>query len=132
MENAGQSMRCLFHEASFENHITLMNVNVHGPYKHMQLVLPHMINNKSGQIIGITSQAAKLSTAFRSSYAASKAAFIGIMDSLRSELKPYGIGVCNVMPGYIRTNISKNALGAEAGKKFGKVDKNIEAGMEVE
>ena len=98
----------------------------------MQLVLPHMINNKSGQIIGITSQAAKLSTAFRSSYAASKAAFIGIMDSLRSELKPYGIGVCNVMPGYIRTNISKNALGAEAGKKFGKVDKNIEAGMEVE
>jgi short-subunit dehydrogenase len=122
-------MRSYFVESAFDNHLTLMNVNVHGPFRHMQLLLPHMLTNRCGQIVGITSQAAKLSTAFRSSYAASKAAFIGIMDSLRSELKPYGVRVCNIMPGYIRTNISKNAFGAEAGKKFGKVDSNIEEGM---
>ncbi len=85
-----------------------------------------MLKNKSGQIIGITSQAGKLSTAYRSSYCGSKAAFIGIMDSLRSELSPFGIRVCNVMPGYIKTNISINALGSGAGEKFGKTDTNIE------
>jgi len=101
-------------------------VNVNGPYRHLQLVIPHMIKNKSGQIIGITSQAGKISTAYRSSYGGSKAAFIGIMDSLRSELTPHGIRVCNVMPGYIKTNISINALGSGAGEKFGKTDTNIE------
>jgi short-subunit dehydrogenase len=50
----------------------------------MQAVLPHMIKNKSGQIIGVSSQSGKISPAFRTSYCGSKAAFIGIMDSLRS------------------------------------------------
>jgi short-subunit dehydrogenase len=50
----------------------------------MQVVLPHMIKNKAGQIIGISSQSGKISPAFRTSYSGSKAAFIGIMDSLRS------------------------------------------------
>jgi len=33
------------------------------------------------------------------------------------------------MPGYIKTNLSKNALAAKAGEKFGKTDINIEQGM---
>lgn len=45
-----------------------------------------MIKNKSGQIVAITSAAGKLATTFRSSYAGSKHALIGIFDSLRSEL----------------------------------------------
>jgi short-subunit dehydrogenase len=43
-----------------------------------------MIKNKSGQIVGITSVQGKLGTAYRSSYAGSKHAFVGILDSLRS------------------------------------------------
>ena len=74
-----------------------------------------MIKNKSGQIVGISSLSGKLSTAYRSSYGGSKHAFIGIMDSLRTELQPHGIKVCNVMPGYIKTNLSKNALAGSPG-----------------
>lgn len=95
----------------------------------MQVVLPHMIKNKAGQIIGVSSQSGKISPAFRTSYCGSKAAFIGIMDSLRSELRPYGIRVCNIMPGYIKTNLSQNALSASAGEKFGKTDEKIGHGM---
>jgi short-subunit dehydrogenase len=69
---------------AFENHLALFDVNVNGPYRHMQVVLPHMIKNKAGQIIGVSSQSGKISPAFRTSYSGSKAAFIGIMDSLRS------------------------------------------------
>ena len=122
-------MRCEFVDYPFENHQRLFEVNVNGPYNHLQSVVPIMIKQKKGQIVGISSLAGKLATAYRTSYAGSKHAFIGIMDSLRTELKPYGIRVCNIMPGYIKTNISKNALAAEVGKAFGKTDTNIESGM---
>jgi short-subunit dehydrogenase len=64
----------------------------------------------SGQIVGISSLSGKFSIPYRSSYVSSKHALIGLMDSLRTELHPYGIKICNVMPGFIKTNISKNAL----------------------
>jgi short-subunit dehydrogenase len=115
VENAGLSMRCEFINYSFENHISLFDINVHGPFNHLQAVIPHLIKNKGGQIVGVTSLAGKLATAYRTSYSGSKHAFIGILDSLRSELKPYGIGVCNLMPGYIKTNLAKNAFSSGAG-----------------
>ena len=77
-------MRCALAEYSFENHKSLFEVNVHGPFRHIQAVLPHMISHKSGQIVGVSSLAGKLATAYRSSYAGSKHAFIGILDSLRA------------------------------------------------
>lgn len=93
----------------------MFDVNVNGPFRHIQTILPHMIKNKGGQIVGITSIQAKLATAYRSSYAASKHALLGILDSLRSELADKNIVVTNILPGYIKTNISKNALGSGAG-----------------
>jgi dehydrogenase/reductase SDR family protein 7B len=130
IENAGVSMRCEFTNYAFENHISLFDVNVHGPYNHIQAFVPHMIKHKSGQIVGISSLSGKISTAYRSSYGGSKHALIGILDSLRTEFQPYGIKVCNVMPGYIKTNISKNAMSSGAGQKFGVTDGNIEKGMD--
>lgn len=84
VENAGVSMRCEFKDYPFENHLALFDVNVNGPYKHIQSVLPHMIKNKSGQIVGISSVSGKVAPAFRSSYAGSKHALIGILDAIRT------------------------------------------------
>lgn len=84
IENAGISMRCEFKDYDFKNHLSMFNVNVNGPYLHLQCVVPHMIKNKSGQIVGITSVQGKLGTAYRTSYAGSKHALIGILDSLRT------------------------------------------------
>lgn len=122
-------MRCEFVNYSFENHVSLFDINVHGPYNHLQALVPHMIKHKSGQIVGVTSLAGKLSTAYRSSYGGSKHAFIGILDSIRSELRPFGIRVCNVMPGYVKTNLPKNAYAGKPGEKFGKTDLLIDNGM---
>jgi short-subunit dehydrogenase len=44
----------------------------------------------------------------------------------------HNIKITTILPGYVKTNISKNALAAEAGKSFGKTDTNIEKGMDVE
>lgn len=103
-------MRCLFQDYHFGNHLQMYNTNVHGPYRHMQCILPHMIRNKSGHLVAITSISAKLCSSLRSSYAGSKNALVGIMDSLRSEVHQYGIKVTNIMPGYVSTSLSKNAL----------------------
>ena len=108
-------MRCAMEDYEFSNHVSSFNVNVHGPYRHIQCVLKHMIKNRSGHIVGITSAAGKLATIYRTSYAGSKHAFIGILDSLRSEVHPFGINVTNVMPGYVATNISVNAYGSGSG-----------------
>ena len=74
-----------------------------------------MIKNKSGQIVGITSVQGKISPPFRTSYAGSKHAIIGILDSLRCQLFDDNIQVTNIMPGYVNTNLSKNAFAANAG-----------------
>ena len=118
VENAGVSMRCEFKDYSFKNHIQMFDVNVHGVFNHIQCFIDHMIKHKSGQIVGISSVASKLATAYRSSYAGSKHAINGILDSLRTEFHPYGITVTNIMPGYVKTNISKNAFSSAAGEKF--------------
>lgn len=123
-------MRCEFENYCFENHTGMFDINVHAPFNHLQAVLPHFIKQGGGQIVGITSLAAKLAKAYRSSYAGSKHAFLGILDSLRSEVAPYGIKVCSILPGYIKTNLSKNALGAGKGERFGKNDENNQKGME--
>jgi NADP-dependent 3-hydroxy acid dehydrogenase YdfG len=77
-------MRCEFLDYSFENHLALFDINVHGPFNHLQAVVPHMVKHKTGQIVGITSQSGKVNPVLRSSYGGSKHALIGILDSLRS------------------------------------------------
>lgn len=129
VENAGVSMRCKFKDYSFDNHVNMFDINVHGPFLHIQCLIDHMIKNKSGQIVGITSAAGKLASTYRSSYAGSKHAFIGILDSLRAEVRDDGISVTNIMPGYISTNLSKNALVGKSGHKLGYTDKNIANGL---
>ncbi len=118
-------MRCLFEKYHFNNHLSMYDTNVHGPYRHMQCLLPHMIKNRAGRIVGVTSVSAKLCSSLRSSYAGSKNAFVGIMDSLRSEVHQYGLGVTNIMPGYVSTKLSRNALVSGEGKKLGYTDSNI-------
>lgn len=84
VENAGVSMRCEFKDYNFQNHLSMFDVNINGPFLHIQSFLSHMIKNKSGQIVGITSVQGKLATCYRSSYASTKHAFIGLLDSLRA------------------------------------------------
>ena len=56
---------------------------------------------------------------FRSCYAASKHALQAFMDCLRAELAQNNIDVTVVSPGYLKTNISKNALTAQKGDVYG-------------
>src|SRR5690606_37013915 len=73
----------------------------------------------------------EVATPRRSSYAAAKHALIGFMDALRAEVHEHNIKVSMINPGYVRTNISINALTAD-GSPQGTMDARTDKGMSAE
>lgn len=80
-----------------------MEVNLFGLARMCQQVIPIMRNQKCGKIINISSIAGKLSSPLGSWYFASKHAVEGLSDSLRQELKPFGIDVVIIEPGGVKS-----------------------------
>ncbi|MDP5140104.1 MAG: SDR family oxidoreductase, partial [Spirosomaceae bacterium] len=126
--NAGISQRGSVAESKFENYRTIMEINFFGVVALTQAVLPIMLKQKSGNIAVTSSVSGKLGTPMRSGYCASKHALHGFFDSLRAEVWRENVHVTLICPGYIKTDISKNAITAD-GEKHGKMDKNQEKGL---
>ncbi len=78
-------------------------VNVFGLARLVQQVLPQMRARGRGRIINISSMGGKIYEPLGTWYHATKFAVEGLSDSLRLELKPFGIDVVIVEPGSIRT-----------------------------
>ena len=78
-------------------------VNVFGLARLTQLVLPHMRKQHSGRIINVSSIGGKIHEPLGDWYHATKFAVEGLSDSLRVELRPFGIDVVVIEPGAIRT-----------------------------
>lgn len=129
--NAGISQRGSVIESKFENYRTIMEINFFGVVALTQAVLPVMIKQQSGSIAVTSSVSGKLGTPMRSGYCASKHALHGFFDSLRAEVFKDNIQVTLVCPGYISTDISKNAIAAD-GTTHGKMDQNQLQGLSPE
>ena len=78
-------------------------VNVFGLARLIQLVLPHMRRQGSGRIINISSIGGKIHEPLGDWYHAAKFAVEGLSDSLRVEVRPFGIDVVIIEPSGIRT-----------------------------
>lgn len=131
INNAGVSQRSLAAETDFKVMKTIMDVNFLGSAALSTAVLPHMIKQGNGIIAPVSSVAGKFSTPLRTSYSASKMALQGFYDGLRAEVYSKNIHVNFIVPGFVKTNISINALEAR-GEKHGKMDPNQEGGISSE
>ncbi len=78
-------------------------VNVFGLARLVQLVVPHMRERRSGRIVNVSSIGGKIHEPLGGWYHSTKFAVEGLSDSLRLELKPFGIDVVVIQPGAIRT-----------------------------
>jgi NAD(P)-dependent dehydrogenase (short-subunit alcohol dehydrogenase family) len=78
-------------------------VNVFGPFRLIQLVLPHMRAQRSGRIINVSSAGGKTYSPLGGWYHGTKFALEGMSDSLRVEVAPFGIDVVIIEPGAILT-----------------------------
>ncbi len=80
-----------------------LEVNVIGAMRLTQLVLPYMRQQHWGKIINISSIGGKIAMPFGGWYHASKFAIEGLSDSLRNEVRPFGIDVIVIEPGGIKS-----------------------------
>ena len=80
-----------------------MAVNFYGVLHAVQAVLPHMVAQRSGHIVLISSADGKKGIPPDGPYVAAKFAVAGLGDVLRQELRPYGIAVTTVFPGRVDT-----------------------------
>jgi short-subunit dehydrogenase len=112
-----------------------LEVNVFGAMRLTQLILPYMRENKFGKIVNISSVGGKLAGPLGGWYHASKFALEGLSDSLRNEVKPFGIDVIVIEPGAVKSewssiacdnlmNISGNGAYKAMATKFANVIKN--------
>lgn len=131
LNNGGISQRSLAKDTSLEVDKRLMNVNYFGTVALTKALLPNMLTHQLGHIVTITSLTGKFGTPMRSSYAASKHALHGFFDSLRAELGHTPIQVTLICPGFVRTNVSLNALTGD-GSRQNKMDDATDKGMQPE
>ena len=83
-----------------------MEVNFFGMVNVCHAVLPHMREAGHGRIVNLSSVAAPIAIPFQAFYSASKAAINAYSQALANEVRPYGVTVCAVMPGDIRTGFT--------------------------
>jgi short-subunit dehydrogenase len=131
VNNGGVSQRSLVKETDFAVDLAVMNTNYFGAVGLTKAVLPAMLARRSGHIVVVSSLMGYLDTPLRSAYAASKHALHGYFDSLRAELWRDNVKVTMVCPGYVRTEISINALKGD-GSRHGKMDAAQAKGISAE
>lgn len=131
VNNGGISQRDKIINTSLEVDRKLMEINYFGSITLSKSLLPKMVERKKGHHVVVTSTVGIISTPYRSGYGASKHALHGFYDVLRAEHHEDNIKVTIVLPGYIKTDISLNALMGD-GSQQEKMDKGQASGMSAE
>jgi len=128
VNNAGISQRSVAVETVFDVYQKIIAVDLLAPIALTQALLPRMIATGGGDIVAISSVAGFVGAPLRTAYSAAKHGLIGYHDSLRAETAEQGIRVLVVAPGSVKTNVSRNALGA-TGEARGVSDAAIDNGL---
>ena len=131
INNAGLSQRALIADTTMQTERAIMEIDYFSQVFLTKTVLPTFLAQKSGRIVFVSSVAGLLGTQYRASYSAAKAAIHMWANSLRAEVAKAGVGVSVIFPGFVKTNVSFNALNG-AGKAQGHQDKAIENGLEAD
>tara|TARA_R110001583_G_scaffold35843_1_gene118722 strand:+ start:1527 stop:2321 length:795 start_codon:yes stop_codon:yes gene_type:complete len=131
VNNAGISQRSLVKDTSITVDKRIMDINYLGTVALTKGLLPHFIEKNEGYFVVITSIVGKIGTPLRSSYSASKHALHGFFDSLRAEVFSNNIKITLACPGFVKTNVSINALTGD-GSPQNKMDTATKNGLTPE
>jgi short-subunit dehydrogenase len=131
VNNAGWSQRGMVADTELSVYRKLLELDFFAPVALTQAVLPGMREKGSGHVVMIGSIVSKIGTPLRSGYAAAKHALDGFTEAARAELWRENIRFTFVMPGFIRTQVSVNALDTH-GSSHGKMDPATDKGMAPE
>ncbi|MHB9144984.1 MAG: SDR family oxidoreductase [Symbiobacteriia bacterium] len=107
VNNAGYSQAGALEEVSDEALQQVFDVNLYGPMRLVRAVVPHMRRQRSARIIQVSSIAGRVAMPLSGAYCGTKFALEAMTDSLRLELRQFGIKVVLVEPGAIRTEFER-------------------------
>jgi short-subunit dehydrogenase len=131
INNGGISQRSLAKDTVLEVDRKIMEVDYFGTIALTKYLLPSFIKRKSGHYVTITSVTGIVGTPYRTGYSAAKHALHGFFDALRAEVWKDKIHVTLVLPGWIKTNISVNALSGD-GSQHNQMDTTTAGGLTPE
>lgn len=83
----------------------IVDVNLHGVLRGTKLVLPGMLDRRSGHIVNVASYLGMVPAAGLASYCATKHAVVGFSESVRDEVAGTGVTVTAVLPSAVRTDL---------------------------
>ena len=130
VNNAGITKDGLLMRMKEESFDRVLDINLKGVYNTCRNAISHMIKQKSGKIINISSVVGVIGNAGQANYAASKAGVIGFTKSIAKEVASRGITINAIAPGFIQSdmtdvlgeNVKRAMLDVIPVKRFGTPD----------
>lgn len=141
INNAGMGISGAFEFTDECDARRLMDVNLFGMNNTIRAVLPHMRKAGKGRIVNLSSVAGVLPIPFQTWYSISKAAVNALTMAVANEVKPYGVSVCSVMPGDIKTGftaarkksiVGDDQYGGRIERSVSRMEKDEQNGMKPE
>jgi NAD(P)-dependent dehydrogenase (short-subunit alcohol dehydrogenase family) len=110
INNAGIAIAGAIEEISIDELQNQFETNFFGAFRVCRAALPQMRAQKSGYIINISSIGGLMGIPFQGAYSATKFALEGLSESLRIEVKPFGIHVVLIEPGDFKTGFTDSRI----------------------
>lgn len=117
VNNAGISYRSVVEHMDEKDEMSQLMTNYLAPMALTRLVLPFMRRKGRGKIINVSSVSGMLAMPTMASYSASKYALEGASEALWYEMRPLGVNVTLVQPGFIRSNSFQRVYYSDASRK---------------
>lgn len=106
VNNAGVMPLSLVEDLKFEEWNQMIDVNIKGVLHGIAAILPYFKEQKSGQVINVSSLAGHMVAPTSAVYSATKAAVLMLTEGFRQEVKPYNIRTTIISPGLVESELS--------------------------
>lgn len=139
VNNAGFGISGAVEFTKTEDAKRLFDTNFFGMVNMNRAVVPVMREAGQGRIVNISSVAGQIPIPFQTYYSAAKAATNSYTMALANELRPYGVTVCAVQPGDIKTGFTKarektvdgdDVYGGRIGRSVSRMEHDEQTGMD--
>lgn len=117
VNNAGRHLKKAAVDTTPQEFFDVLNTHIVGAHELTRLVVPGMVERRHGTVLFTASMASLFGIPLVVAYASAKSAMLGMVRTLSTELSPHGIRVNAIAPGWIDTEMSRQAFAGDPARK---------------